>query len=117
MSLGDILDILATSEETYDFDDNGEFDIACILKRMGYMVPTRRSREKADYLVEIVNTIAPKAMVTRYELRRVSFSFALYHALMRCHELNRKCDWEFEHEVKQISRVEPLQTKDLQFQQ
>nr|WP_241254560.1 hypothetical protein [Brevibacillus sp. SYP-B805] len=117
MGLGELLDLLATAEETYDFDDNGEFDYGCILKRMGYVVPTSGTGEKADYLVEIVNTIAPQSMVTRYELSRVSFAFALYHALLRCHELNGKSDWEFEHEVKRISPVERLQMKDLLIQQ
>jgi hypothetical protein len=45
-------------------------------------------------------------MITRYELKKVSFTFALYHALMRCHELNRRSGWEYEHEVKRITKVE-----------
>jgi hypothetical protein len=101
-----LLELLATSDETIDFDDVGEFDYAFVLKRMGYIAPVRRDREKATYQVEIVNTIAPEAMITRYELKKVSFTFALYHALMRCHELNRRSGWEYEHEVKRITKVE-----------
>jgi hypothetical protein len=106
MELGELLDLLATSDNTIDFDDEGEFDYGFVLKRMGYVVPTSRERGKATYQIEIVNTIAPHAMITRYELKRVSFTFALYHALMRCHELNERSDWEFEHEVRRITRLE-----------
>jgi hypothetical protein len=114
MGLAELLEQLATSDDTYDFDDNGEFDYGSILLKMGYLVPAKRGKEKAAFRIEIVNMIAPQAMVTRYELKKVSFSFALYHALMRCHELNKKSDWEFEHEVKRISKVERYQAKDLQ---
>jgi hypothetical protein len=110
LDVGRLLELLATSEETIDFDDIGEFDYAFILKRMGYIVPVRRDREKAAFQIEIVNTIAPEAMITRYELKKVSFTFALYHALMRCHELNRKSGWEYEHEVKRITKVEKQAT-------
>jgi hypothetical protein len=106
MELGELLDLLATSDNTIDFDDEGEFDYGFVLKRMGYVVPTSRERGKATHQIEIVNTIAPHAMITRYELKRVSFTFALYHALMRCHELNERSDWEFEHEVRRITRLE-----------
>lgn len=116
MDLGDLLDHLAKTDDTYDFDEQGEFDYGCILLRMGYMVPAKRQKERADYLIEIVNTIAPDRMVTRYELKKVSFPFALYHALMRCHQLNKQSDWEFEHEVKSITKAERYQLKDLQVQ-
>jgi len=106
MDLGEILDLLATSEDTIDFDDEGQFDYGFVLKQMGYVVPTKKERERAAYQIEIVNTIAPHAMITRYELNQVCFTFALYHALMRCHELNERSAWEFEHEVKRISRLE-----------
>ena len=115
MDLGNLLDHLASSDSTFDYDDHGEFDIGAVLRRMGYLVPTTSSRERGDHLVEIVNAFAPEEMITRYELRKVSFSFALYHAIMRCHELNRKSGWEFEHEVKCIKRIEPYRAKDLQF--
>jgi hypothetical protein len=105
--LGTLLENLATSEETIDFDDKGEFDIGYVLKQMGYVVPTKKKREKATYEIEIVNTVLPKASGHRYKLHRVQFVFALYHALMRCHELNAQTDWEFEHEVKRIVKVEP----------
>ncbi len=114
IDFGELLDLLATSEETIDFDDEGEFDFGFVLKRMGYVVPTRRDREKGTYQIEIVNTIAPEAMITRYELKKVGFTFALYHALMRCHELNKRSDWEFEHEVMRISKVEKTVTNHLQ---
>lgn len=116
MGLGTLLELLAASDETFDYDDNGEFDFGYVLQRMGYLVSTKREREKADYMIEIVNTIAPQVMVTRYELKRISFTFALYHALMRCHELNKRSDWEFEHEVKRITKIERYIAKDLQFQ-
>lgn len=116
MDLGNLLDHLATSDSTYDYDDSGEFDYGFVLQRMGFMVPISGRREQGDYLVEIVNLFSPEEMVTRYELQQVSFSFALYHALLRCHELNRKCGWEFEHEVKRITLLEPFQAKNLQYQ-
>jgi|GEM_PF-550717 len=106
LTLGELLELLASSDDTYDFDDHGEFDYAVILGKMGFMVPVRAGRERADYLVEIVNTLAPEEMISRYELKQVSFPFALYHALLRCHELNRRSDWAFEHEVSRISRLE-----------
>ncbi len=117
MDLGKLLDHLATSDSTYDYDDSGEFDYGSVLQGMGFMVPISGRREQGNYLVEIVNIFAPEEMVTRYELRKVSFSFALYHALLCCHELNRKCDWEFEHEVKCITPMEPIHTKNLQYHQ
>ncbi|WP_134686419.1 hypothetical protein [Brevibacillus migulae] len=111
MDLGELLDHLATSDCSYDYDDSGEFDYASVLLRMGYLVPTGSRRERADHLVEIVNTLAPEKMVTRYELPGVCFTFALYHGLLRCHELNRKCDWEFEHEIKSIKRAGQYEAK------
>lgn len=114
LDLGTLLEYLATSEDTVDFDDEGEFDIGFVLRRMGYIVPTRGRREKATYQIQIVNTVLPKAHGTRYELKNVHFVFALYHALMRCHELNEKTGWEYEHEVKQIVKVEPNSTGKVQ---
>jgi hypothetical protein len=114
LDLGTLLEYLATSEETIDFDDNGEFDYGFVLKQMGYVVPTKRKREKATYQIEIVNTALPKASGHRYQLKNVQFAFALYHALMRCHELNAKTDWEYEHEVKRIVKVEPQSADKVQ---
>ncbi|WP_400164777.1 hypothetical protein ACAF76_005825 [Brevibacillus sp. TJ4] len=113
LDLGMLLEHLATSEQTIDFDDNGEFDFGFVLKQMGYVVPTKKKREKANYQIEIINTALPHAG-HRYELRHVQFVFALYHALMRCHELNAKTDWEYEHEVKRIVKVEPQQSDKVQ---
>lgn len=107
MDLGTLLEHLAASECTVDFDDEGQFDFGFVLKRMGYIVPVRQKGKRATYQVEIINTALPKALASRYELKNVHFVFALYHALMRCHELNEKTDWEFEHEVKRIEKVEP----------
>jgi hypothetical protein len=115
LDLDSLLELLATSDETIDFDDNGEFDYAFVLKRMGYIAPVQPEREKATYQIEIVNTIAPEAMITRYELKKVGFTFALYHALMRCHELNRRSGWEHEHEVKRITKVEKQAANKLQY--
>lgn len=116
MDASECLQLLATSDETIDFDDNGEFDYGFVLKQMGYVVPTRRSREKATYRIEIVNTILPQSMSTQYELKRVSFEFALFHALMRCHELNMRSNWEYEHEVKRIDKVDQRTEKHVRFQ-
>ncbi|MFY0545720.1 hypothetical protein [Brevibacillus sp. H7] len=115
LDLGTVLEMLATSDDTIDFDDNGEFDYGFVLKQMGYVIPIRREREKATYRIEIVNTVAPQAKITRYELKKVGFTFALYHALMRCHELNRRSNWEYEHEVKQITKVEKTITSHAQY--
>lgn len=114
LDLGTLLEYLATSDDTVDFDDEGEFDFGFVLKRMGYIVPTKKKKEKATYQVEIINTALPKAHATCYELKNVHFVFALYHALMRCHELNEKTDWEYEHEVKRIVRVEPNASRKVQ---
>lgn len=114
LDLGTLLEYLATSDDTIDFDDEGEFDIGFVLKRMGYVVPTRQKREKATYQIEIINTVLPKAHGTRYELKNVHFGFALYHALMRCHELNAKTDWEYEHEVKRIVKKKPKTSAKVQ---
>ncbi|MBU8715620.1 MULTISPECIES: hypothetical protein [Brevibacillus] len=106
LDMGTLLECLATSDDTIDFDDEGEFDYGFVLKQMGYIVPVREKREKATYQIEIFNTALPKAHATRYEMKHVDFGFALYHALMRCHELNAKTDWEYEHEVKRIVKVD-----------
>ncbi|WP_024985673.1 hypothetical protein [Brevibacillus borstelensis] len=109
LDLETLLEWLATSEETVDFDDNGEFDYGFVLKQMGFVVPTRRPRETSSFQIEIINTVLPQSMCTRYELKKVSFIFALYHALMRCHELNRRSGWEYEHEIKSITKLEQNQ--------
>ncbi|MGD8189741.1 hypothetical protein ACQCN2_07145 [Brevibacillus ginsengisoli] len=108
LDFGMLLDRLAISDEVIDFDDEGIFDYGSILKRMGYVVPTSQKHEKHTYSIELVNTIVPKTFTSRYELKQVSFLYALYHAVMRCHELNAKSDWEFEHEVKRIEQLETL---------
>lgn len=108
LDLGMLLDRLASSDEVVDFDDEGIFDYGSILKRMGYVLPTSKRHEKHTYSIEIVNTIVPDTFTSRYELKQVSFLYALYHALMKCHELNAKSDWEFEHEVKRIEQVESV---------
>ncbi|WP_139491293.1 hypothetical protein [Brevibacillus dissolubilis] len=112
-TLGDMFSRLAGTNETFDFDDQGIFDYGAILRHMGYMAPIVRKRDRSNYLVEIVNGLDPEMLVTRYELKKVNFTFALYHAVLRCHELNKKCDYEFEHEVKRIAKVERFVAKDL----
>ncbi|WGV58471.1 hypothetical protein QIH01_23795 [Brevibacillus brevis] len=114
LDMGTLLEYLATSDDTFDFDDEGEFDYGHVLKRMGYIVPVRDKREKATYQIEIINTALPKAHGTRYEMKQVTFAFALYHALMRCHELNAKTDWEYEHEVKRIAVVQAKRSGKVQ---
>ncbi|WP_064203362.1 hypothetical protein [Brevibacillus brevis] len=114
LDMGTLLEYLATSDDTFDFDDEGEFDYGHVLKRMGYIVPVRDKREKATYQIEIINTALPKAHGTRYEMKQVTFAFALYHALMRCHELNAKTDWEYEHEVKRIAVVQAKRSGNVQ---
>lgn len=111
LDLGTLLEYLATSDETVDFDDEGQFDFGFVLKRMGYIVPVRQKGSKGTYQIEIVNTVLPKAHPHRYELKNVHFVFALYHGLMRCHELNEKTDWEYEHEVKRVEKVESTTRK------
>ncbi|MFD2369307.1 hypothetical protein ACFSO0_04840 [Brevibacillus sp. GCM10020057] len=106
LDLGTLLEYLATSDETFDFDDAGQFDYGFVLKRMGYIVPVKQKAKKATYQIHIINTALPKTLASRYELKNVHFVFALYHALMRCHELNEKTNWEYEHEVKSIEMVE-----------
>ncbi|MED4909253.1 hypothetical protein P9761_13755 [Brevibacillus centrosporus] len=106
LDLGTLLEYLATSDETIDFDDEGQFDYGFVLKQMGYIVPVKQKTKKANYQIHIINTALPKVHANRYELKNVHFGFALYHALMRCHELNAKTDWEYEHEVKRIEKVE-----------
>jgi len=114
LDLGTLLEYLATSDDTIDFDDEGAFDIGFVLKQMGYVVPTRKRRERATYQIDIINTVLPKAHGHQYELKNVQFVFALYHALMRCHKLNEKTDWEHEHEVRRIVKVEPQSSDKLQ---
>ncbi len=113
LNLTMLLERLASSDEVIDFDDEGIFDYGSILKRMGYCLPTSTKFEKYTYQIEIVNTMAPKTLATRYELKKVSFVYALYHALMRCHELNAKSDWEFEHEVKRIVKTDASYRKEV----
>ncbi|QQE75623.1 hypothetical protein KDJ56_06665 [Brevibacillus composti] len=109
LDLETLLKWLATSEETIDFDDNGQFDYGFVLKQMGYLMPTRKSREMGSYRIEIINTVLPSAKPTCYVLKKVSFLFALYHGLMRCHNLNRRSGWEYEHEIKSIWKQEQNQ--------
>ncbi|QRG66084.1 hypothetical protein [Brevibacillus choshinensis] len=114
LDLGTLLEYLATSDCTVDFDDEGEFDYGFVLKRMGYIVPVRQKGKRATFQIEIINTALPKVHANRYELKNVHFVFALYHALMRCHELNAKTDWEYEHEVKRIEKIESSSTTKVQ---
>nr|WP_239565442.1 hypothetical protein [Brevibacillus fulvus] len=116
MDLGSLYEWLAACEDTYDFDDNGEFDYGFILKRMGYLAPVKRQRANTCYQIKIVNRSAGQTMMSSYELYKVSFEFALYHALLRCHELNEKTEWLFEHEVKEIKRIEPHRRSNEQIQ-
>lgn len=111
--LSALLDHLANSDETYDYDDSGEFDYGAVLTRMGYVVPTAPPREEADYLIEIVDTLDPCGQITRYELRSVGFAFALYHALLACQRLNEQSDGEGEHEVKRITPIRECKAKEL----
>ncbi|USG67256.1 hypothetical protein NDK47_08280 [Brevibacillus ruminantium] len=115
LDLESLLEALATSEDTVDFDENGEFDYGFVLKRMGYLVPIRRMREADSFQIEIVNTVLPSAKSTSYELKKVSFVFALYQALMRCHDLNRRSGWEYEFEIKRITRLGNLQQEETGF--
>ncbi|MDF2679544.1 MAG: hypothetical protein K0R47_734 [Brevibacillus sp.] len=114
LDLGTMLEYLATSDSTVDFDDEGEFDYGFVLKRMGYIIPVRQKGKRATYQIDIINTALPKAHASRYELKNVHFVFALYHALMRCHELNEKTDWEYEHEVKRIEKLESNSSEKVQ---
>ncbi|MED4586821.1 hypothetical protein P9578_29110 [Brevibacillus choshinensis] len=114
LDLGTLLEYLATSDHTVDFDDEGEFDYGFVLRRMGYIVPVRQKGKRATYQIDIINTALPKAHTNRYELKNVHFVFALYHALMRCHELNEKTDWEYEHEVKSIEKLESNSSEKVQ---
>ena len=114
MDLGEVYDYLSLSDEAYDFDDAGEFDYALVLQRMGYLIPSGEPTDRDDYLIELVNTTQAEQAPIRYQLQQVSFVFALYHGLMRCHELNVASDGEDEHEIKRISKLEPYQLNDLQ---
>lgn len=105
LDLDDLYDHLASADDSLDFDDEGEFDLFSVLKRMGYLVPTKQDREKLTYRIEIVNAMNPGALSMSYELANVSFVFALYHALMRCHQLNEQSDWDYEHEIKEIKEI------------
>ncbi|QDX95580.1 hypothetical protein C2W64_04313 [Brevibacillus laterosporus] len=104
MSVIQLLDLMVMGTGTFDYDDHGIFDVGGILKDMGYMAPI--GMEKHNYRVEIVNTLDPDTMNSYYVLKGVSFTFALYHAILRCHELNVKSDGLFEHEVKEIIKME-----------
>lgn len=105
MELEDLYDLLAMSEDSVDFDDQGEFDYFSVLLRMGYLVPAMHEEDQHSFHIEITNTLKPASLSTGYDLQNVSFEFALYHALMRCHELNEQCDWDYEHEIKEIKEV------------
>ncbi|MGO0062238.1 hypothetical protein ACTID9_19750 [Brevibacillus fluminis] len=105
LELEDLYDLLAESEDSHDFDDEGVFDTFSVLSRMGYLVPTKHEGDRHHYHIEIVNTMKPDSLSVCYDLEQVSFEFALYHALMRCHELNEQCDWDYEHEIKEIKEV------------
>ncbi|AKF93565.1 hypothetical protein NW801_12705 [Brevibacillus laterosporus] len=109
MSVVQLLDLMVMGSGTFDYDDNGIFDVGGVLKDMGYMAAI--GSEKHDYQIEIVNTLDPDKMISSYVLKGVSFTFALYHAILRCHELNLKSDGLFEHEVKEIVKIEPRKYK------
>lgn len=105
IELEDMYDLLASSEDSFDFDDQGEFDYFSVLSRMGYLVPTMHDDDRHHFHIEIINAMKPTSLALDYDLSDVSFEFALYHALMRCHQLNEQCDWDYEHEIKEIKEV------------
>lgn len=104
MTLDRLLDCLLASEDTYDFDDNGVFDIGAVLRQMGYVVSCDGQSDRADYTVELVDTVAADPAIIKYDLSRVSFVFALYHALLRCARLNELAGGDSEFAVL---RLEP----------
>ncbi|WP_232698169.1 hypothetical protein [Brevibacillus daliensis] len=113
MNVIQLLDLLADEWGTFDYDDHGIFDVGGVLKEMGYIAPTGRNKE--DYRIEISNTLDPGMMITTYELKGVSFRFALYHGVLFCHELNQKSDGLYEYEVKQIIKLGEEQVETFQY--
>lgn len=105
LSQEDLWDALFHEHDTFDYEEHGIFSIGGILLHMGFMLPLKAASSQSSFQIEIVNKLDPELPIHSYELSRVSFRFALYHSLIRCHEWNAQNE-ELEFEVQQISRIE-----------
>jgi hypothetical protein len=102
LSQEDLWESLFHEQDTFDYDDHGMFSIGSVLLSMGFILPiTRFRRGKSTYQVEVINRI-DQLEVKNYVLTDVPFRYALYHALITCHEWNETKGSGREYEVQQI---------------
>lgn len=102
----DLWELLFHDKDTLDYDDCGFFSIGSILKHMGFLVPMKTGGREGTYEVEILNRMNPDQKGSSYTLTEVTFRFALYHALLQCHELNVR-EEEGEYEIQSITPLDP----------
>lgn len=107
----DLWEFLFHEKETLDYDDCGFFSIGSILRHMGFLVPMKTGGREGNYEVEVLNRLDPDQQGSRYTLTAVTFRFALYHALLKCHEMNDSEGEEGEYEVQSITPLDPGATE------
>lgn len=98
---------LAEAVDSYDFDDEGIFDVGSILQTMGFLLPISQRGHYATYSIQLLDTVDKSGSTVHYELPGVDLSFALYHAVMMCSQLNAQSNWAAEYEVMEISQLVP----------
>jgi hypothetical protein len=106
LSADDLWEILFHEKDTFDYEDHGIFSIGAILLHMGYLVPILVRGNHDDYGVEIVNILEPEKVAQHLNLQNVSFQYALYLSLLKCHELNEESKGRYEFEIQRISPVD-----------
>lgn len=106
LSQEDLWEILFHEKDTFDYDDHGMFSMGAILMDMGFMTSLKKHSYQCTFKIEIVNRIDPEGDSQSYELRQVSFQYALYHAFIQCHAWNEESGGVGEYEVQQIVRVD-----------
>ncbi|HJV45239.1 MAG TPA: hypothetical protein VJ824_05885 [Bacillota bacterium] len=105
LDVDDLWELLFHDRDTFDYDDHGIFTIGAILLDIGFLLPAYSSRGKADYQIEIVQAGEPQRVVGEFEIRGVTFQFALYQAFILCHVWNGQLQEELEYEIRQITQL------------
>ncbi|GAB7388940.1 hypothetical protein BSNK01_27780 [Bacillaceae bacterium] len=96
---------LRRSRETFDYDDEGIFEIGGILRDIGFLVPVVERRGARDYEMELVDLLASEKGIYRQRVRG-SFRYALFRALLRCEEMNASSEGESEFAVRRINECD-----------
>ncbi|RXT13579.1 hypothetical protein [Ammoniphilus sp. CFH 90114] len=102
----DLWELLFHDKDTLDYDDCGLFSIGAILQHMGFLVPLKMGKSQRTYEVEVINRLDQHPQSYTYTLEDVTFRFALYHALLTCHDMNVQFEDTGEYEIESITPLE-----------